>query len=110
MSDQHLTRAADPRCPVCQGELRFVQSGVRGGPQLYAEIHVYECPKHGAVYLTREGLRGQAPDNVRGDSGYADGPGITAPRKPAPPTLNDAAIAMPEPQSNAPTTHAVAKR
>ena len=54
-----------PTCPVCKGELRFLTSGALGGPRFYAEAYTYECPTHGVVFLTREGLRGHGPDNAK---------------------------------------------
>src|SRR5438876_11634679 len=83
-----------PTCPVCKGELRFLTSGALGGPLFYAEAYTYECPTHGVVFLTREGLRGHGPDNAGGDS-----PLVPAPRKPMLP-VKPGSIAIPEPDSN----------
>jgi hypothetical protein len=96
MSNSDLVRAHDALvCPVCAGELRFLRHGKYGGRRLHAEVFVYECPKDGPVYLTREGLTGPGPDNLAdGDDSLTP-----APRKPAP-IVNAGAIAIPEPPSD----------
>jgi uncharacterized protein YbaR (Trm112 family) len=105
MSKDDLVPAHDALvCPVCKGELRFFRSGKYGGRRFHAEVHVYECPKDGPVYLTREGLAGPGPDNVAG----GDDSLTPAPSKPAP-ILSAGAIAIPEPPQTDPslTTHGV---
>ena len=75
-----------PVCPVCQGELRHIHTGARGGV-FWCEMSLFMCPTHGAVYRTREGM-----DRADGDDSGAP---IRPPDKP-PVRPNQAAAAMPE--------------
>src|SRR5262249_24174723 len=49
-------------CPVCKGPLRRVEHGAWGGRRFHAELEVFDCPQHGAIYLTREGVPGPGPN------------------------------------------------
>ena len=72
-------------CPSCQAELRLIFSRRIGGGRLYAWLFLYECPSHGMIFRTLNGLRSDDDDST-----------IVAPRKPVP-TLNAGAISLPEP-------------
>src|SRR5664279_3043194 len=75
-----------PVCPVCQGSLRHIYTGARGGV-FWCEMSLFMCPTHGAVCGTREGL--DPPDRDKDDSGSL----IHPPDKP-PLTPNRAAAAI----------------
>src|SRR4051794_10707397 len=82
---RHRMAAADtapvtPVCPTCEGELRPVSQAAYGGPRLRAELHLFECPQHGHVFLTREAI--PASDVDEGDSPGSDSPAGPAPRHP----------------------------
>jgi hypothetical protein len=81
-----------PTCPVCGGDLRHLSSQSYGGIFRY-EISVYQCPKDGPVYRTREGMRSADGDDDRDAR-------VGAPHKPTP-KPNRAAIAIPEPDDAA---------
>jgi hypothetical protein len=80
-------------CPVCGGALRVVSHATFGGRRLHAEVSVFDCARHGTVFLTREGLpgpgRGGAPDP-------RDDAPLPLPLKP-PPGSRSGAIALREP-------------
>jgi len=85
-------------CPHCQRDLGFVGSWSFRGPWGYNEVHTYECPEHGPIFVRPRPAAAhdsaeqpdQAPDDGDRDSL------IGARRKPTTP-LNAAGIAVPEP-------------
>lgn len=81
-------------CPLCQQEARLVRSVKIGGRTHYAEIVVYECLVHGPVYHTREGLKGEGPDNV---PHLGDGDSLRPVPRTRTPPLKSGSIAVPEP-------------
>ena len=92
-----LHEKQQPVCPTCSGELRSVSHGTYGGPRLHAELYLFECPHHGHVFLTREGVAGPGPGTVDDPRG-GDAP-LLVPRN-SPPAPGAGAVAVPEPDSN----------
>jgi len=96
-----LPDAVAPLCPECRGSLTLVGSWVVAGLWGYNEVHTYECPAHGPVFIKPEltvnhrqqGSAGNGPDH--GDRDLL----IPAAAKPVP-TLNIGAIGIPEPESD----------
>jgi len=78
-----------PVCPVCQGGLRHIFTGARGG-LFGCEISFFKCPTHGAVYRTREGMD---QSDRHGD----DDRGVPIGRPDKPPPMPNRAAAVPEP-------------
>ena len=84
-------------CPICKGPVRFARTGTYGGQRLHAEMHVFECPEHGAVFLTREGMPGPGPDSAPEVDG-GDAP-VRSPRDGSPSPIGGA-TAQPDPESD----------
>jgi len=90
-----------PICPDCQTDLTFLGSWAFRGLWGYTEVHTYECPAHGPIFVSPQISVGHGPDKGL-DRGPENGDRdslILAPRKPTP-TLNVDAMAIPEPDSN----------
>ena len=88
-------------CPHCQGDLSFLGSWTFRGLWGYNEVHTYECPEHGPIFVGPQETVGDGPDK-RSHKGPHNGDRdslVSAPRKPTP-TLNGDAIAIPEPDSD----------
>ena len=84
-------------CPVCKGPLRSVEHGAWGGRRFHAELEVFDCPQHGAIYLTREGVPGPGPNGTA--SAGADDLPRPVPRRPSP-APRSGAVSLPEPDSD----------
>jgi hypothetical protein len=108
-----------PTCPQCHARMRLVHSMESGTPytgptggsleveinllleslasvekgERSVDIHIYECPTCGPIYLTHEKSAGGDIDSSDRDSL------VGAPRKPAP-TINSSSIAVPEPDED----------
>jgi hypothetical protein len=90
-----------PNCPDCQIDLTFVSSWTYRGLWGYNEVHTYECPTHGPLFMTPAISLGAGPDKgpeTAPDDSDRDSL-VSARRKPTP-TLNADAIAIPEPDSD----------
>jgi len=74
-----------------------VEHGAWGGRRFHAEIDVFDCPDHGAIFVTREGITGPGPNGASPDG--ADDLPRPAPRNPSPTPRSDA-VSLPEPDSN----------
>ena len=85
-----------PTCPTCQGELRQVSQGTYGGARLHAELFVFECARHGHVFLTREGLAGPGP-GPSDESGRPDAPALVPRTSPPAPMAGTVSIQLPDP-------------
>jgi hypothetical protein len=84
-----------PICPTCQGELRQVSHGTYGGDRRHAELYLFECPQHGDVFLTREGLAGPNPGGTSSGTGGADTPPAVPRDSPAAPAAGPADLPLP---------------
>jgi hypothetical protein len=89
-------------CPDCQSDLIFVAEWSFRGLWGYNEVHTYECATHGPIFIIQQipNAGGAIPTpNASPDDGDRESL-ITARRSPTPtPTLNPAAIALREPDS-----------
>ena len=76
-----------PACPTCGGELAHLQTVSSSSVPLpfFFEFSLFQCAMDGLFYRTRPGAEGRDKDS-----------GVRAPRK-RPPTLNEGAVALPEP-------------
>ena len=76
-----------PACPTCGGELAHLQTVSSSSVPLpfFFEFSLFHCATDGLFYRTRPGAQGRDNDS-----------GVRAPRK-RPPTLNEGAVALPEP-------------
>ena len=89
------------KCPHCDRELPVGRLRVIGGRTHHAELVASECPIHGTVFWTREGLPGPGSRDfgiVRfdvPDMGGDDAP-VREPNRP-PRTPSSSAAAVPEP-------------
>jgi hypothetical protein len=89
-------------CPHCQREVTFVSSWSFRGLWGYNEVHTYECPEHGPIFVSSQTAAvGHVPDKrLHKDPDSSDRDSlVSAPRRPKP-TLNADAIAVPEPDSD----------
>ena len=90
-----------PNCPDCQSALTFVSSWTYRGLWGHNEVHTYECPTDGPLFITPAISNAVGPDkgpHKAPDDGDRDSL-VSARRKPTP-TLNADAIAVPEPDSD----------
>jgi hypothetical protein len=87
-------------CPTCGGQLRPVSHGSLRGHRFHAEMHIFECPQHGHVFLTKEGVVGPGPSAGGGPS---DPSGNGAPQlvpRTSPHAPVAGSVALPEPDSH----------
>ena len=85
--------APEPLCPTCQSKLLLLKQGAYGtGRHFHAELFLFECPQHGHVFVTREGVAGPGPSDDRRD----DDVPTREPRN-FPPTPRAGTVALPEP-------------
>jgi hypothetical protein len=83
------------KCPHCDCDLTAVTGGcVIRGRAYDAELQTFECPAHGTVFLTREGLPGTG-----GPASAADVDGDIPVRDPRPSPRRPVtgSVAVPEP-------------
>jgi len=64
---------------TCDDELRPLSQAACGGARLRTELHRFECPRHGRVFLTREGIPALELD---ADGPRNDDPPVPVPRHP----------------------------
>jgi hypothetical protein len=101
MVERPAPSSSVPVCPHCQSKPTFVGSWTFRGLWGYNEVHTYECDAHGPLFVPWQVEKrveashrtGQRPDDGDRDS-------LIAARRRPTPTLNSAATALPEPDSD----------
>src|SRR5262245_37101137 len=98
MAKSWAPAAIVPKCRQCQGDLRFVCAWSVRGLWGYDEVHTYECPEHGPIFVSAQPTVGPGREKrSRSDRDAGDRDSlVSAPRKPTP-TLGADAIALREP-------------
>lgn len=84
-----------PVCPICQGALTMVSKTRLGGRRFHAELQLLECPEHGHVFVTRQGVAGPGP-SLDDSPGRGDAPALVPRSSPRSPLAGAAAIPEPD--------------
>src|ERR1043166_4955304 len=90
-----------PICPDCREDLAFVSVWTVRGTWGFNDVHTYECPTHGPLFITPEIAIETAFANVlEVDPDDRDREALTPARRTPKPTRGVDAIAVPEPDSD----------